>query len=275
MAFNFRAIFERALAYEPFLKKYATSEQRQRWDGVSQQVQFSAEQKALFGGFRRKMNVLCMTGAWCGDCVAACPIFERIAQLNPKLIDLRYVNRAQQVVAKTPEPAPEDIRSTQLGKILVKWGVLTPERVEKALLAQEEERSQGLNVKIGDILTRDGAITEEQRDKAVAAQAGYQSMDDWDAALAEELHICGAPRVPQLVFLSEDWCECERYGERTLARYRARITAKHQGPNCSTGLFSPPADAMAADVAEWASHFERVQYMLLTSPRLLKLHGEA
>ena len=275
MAFNFRAIFERALPYGPFLKKYATPEQQQRWQGVFDQVNFSMEQKTLFAGFRRKMNVLCMTGAWCGDCVAACPIYERLAQLNPKCIDLRYVNRSQQVTTAAPAHAPEDIRNTQLGKILVKWGVLTPERMEKALLAQQEERSQGLNVKIGDLLTRDGAITEEQRDKAIAAQAGYESIDDWDHALAEELQICGAPRVPQLVFLSEDWCECERYGERTLARYRARISQRNQGPNCSTGLFAPPADALAADVAEWASHFERIQYMLLTSPRLLKLHGEA
>ena len=208
-------------------------------------------------------------------CVAGCPVFQRIAEGNPKLIDLRFVNRAQQLPAAEPVHAPDDIRSTQLGKILVRWGVLTPERVDKALLLQEEHKAQGLNVKIGDILTREGFVTEEQRDKAVAAQNGYESLDDWDAALARELQVCGAPRVPQLVFLSEDWFECERFGERTLARYRAIATQRNQGPRCATGLFAPPADAVAADVAEWLSHFERVQLMLLTSPRLVKLHGEA
>jgi hypothetical protein len=220
------------------------------------------------------MNVLCLAGAWCGDCVNACPIFQAIAECNTKHIDLRFVNRVQGAAA-APAHAPDDIRNTSLGKILVKWGILTPERVEKALLIQEEGRSNGLNVRIGDILTREKFITEEQRDKAVAAQAGFESLDDWDSAIANELQICGAPRVPQLVFISEDWYECERYGERTLARYRAIATKRNQGPSCSTGLFAPPADVHAAEIVEWLTHFERVQLMLLTSPRLLKLHGEA
>lgn len=275
MGFNFRAIFERALPYDPFLKKYATPEQQQRWKDLYNQVNFTADQKAFLSGFRRKMHVLCMAGPWCGDCVNACPIYQRIAECNPKLIDLRFINRTQGSVAAEPVHAPDDIRTTSLGKILVKWGILTPERVEKALLIQEEGRSNGLNARIGDILTREGFITEEQRDKAVAAQAGFQSVDDWDAALATELQICGAARVPQLVFLSEDWFECERFGERTLARYKAIATKRNQGPTCSTGLFAPPTDLLAAETAEWMDHFERVQLMLLTSPRLLKLHGEA
>lgn len=275
MPFSFRSTFERALPYEPFLKRYATPEQQHRWQAVYQQAKLTADQKELLSGFRRKMHVLCMSGPWCGDCVAACPVFQKIAEANPGVIDLRFVNRAQKASPAATSAAQDDIRNSQLGKILVKWGILTPERVEKALLMQEENKSNGLNVRIGDILTREGFITEEQRDKAVAAQAGYESMDDWDVAVAEELQICGAPRVPQLVFLSEDWYECERFGERSLARYRAIAAKKHQGPNCSTGLFAPPTDAVAADVAEWLSHFERIQLMLLTSPRLAKLHGEA
>jgi ferredoxin len=91
--------------------------------------------------------------------------------------------------------------------------------------------------------------------------------------LARELSICGGPRVPVLVFLSEDWFECERYGERTLATYRKKAANMH-GAACPTGLIAPPADILAANVAEWLEHFERVQLMLLTSPRLMKLHGE-
>ncbi len=96
---------------------------------------------------------------------------------------------------------------------------------------------------------------------------------DFATAVANELSICGGPRVPVLVFLSEDWFECERYGERTLATYRNKV-ATMQGAACPTGLMAPPADILAANVAEWLTHFERVQLMLLTSPRLAKLHGE-
>ena len=96
---------------------------------------------------------------------------------------------------------------------------------------------------------------------------------DPDTLLANELAICGAPRVPVLLFLSEDWFECERFGERTLATYRHKATSLH-GASCPTGLVAPPQDLLAANVAEWLTHFERVELMLLTSPRLMKLHGE-
>ena len=96
---------------------------------------------------------------------------------------------------------------------------------------------------------------------------------DPDTLIANELSICGAPRVPVLLFLSEDWFECERFGERTLATYRHKAASLH-GASCPTGLVAPPQDLLAANVAEWLTHFERVELMLLTSPRLMKLHRE-
>lgn len=286
MAFDFHTVFGRALPYREYLGKYATPEQQARWAGVYQAAQLTPEQQALLASFRRKMNVLCLSGAWCGDCVNACPMFQRIAEGRPDLIDLRFVNRAQQFDAATTSERPvrpgtaddpDDIRSRPIGKILVKWGVLTPERVDKALLMQEERKAQGLNVRIGDVLTETGAITSEQRDRALAAQGGYESVESWDVAVARELMICGAPRVPMLLFLSEDWFECARFGERTLATYRDKALKKLQateGASCPTGLFLPAADLLSANLAEWLGHFERVQWMLLTSPRLSRLHGE-
>ena len=51
--------------------------------------------------------------------------------------------------------------------------------------------------------------------------------------------------------------------------------AATQGASCPTGLFPPETNLLAANTAEWLTHFERIQWMLLTSPRLIKLHGEA
>jgi hypothetical protein len=300
MPFDFRPVFQRALPYHAFLEKHGTAENRTRWKQVYDSVSLTPDQAQLLGSFRRKMSVLCMAGPWCGDCVNACPIFQRFAE-HSLLIDLRFINRerdfeaAQRGVAAstaaTPlsvnaAPAPaapaavesdDDIRSRPIGKILVKWGILTAERVEKALLVQEEQKAKGLNVRIGDVMTDMGFITGDQRDQALAAQSGYSTLGLWDVAVAKELSICGAPRVPVLVFLSEDWHECERYGERTLNTYREKAK-KHfsslEGASCPTGLLVPEKDALAANTAEWLSHFERVQWMLLTSPRLAKLHGE-
>lgn len=272
MTFDFQATFCRALPYKQFLQHYATPEQQDKWTRRHDQISLTAEQRALLGTFRRKMQVLCLAGAWCGDCVESCPVLERIAETCPHLIDLRFVNRVQRF-DQTPVATVEedDIRHKPIGKILVKWGILTPERVEKALLQQEEEKARGLNVRIGDVMTGMGLITAEQRDRALAYQTGFSKLEDADRQLAMELSICGAPRVPVVVFLSEDGYECARFGDRTLTRYRAKVA---EGASCSTGLFAPPADLTQAVVQEWLDQFERVQWMLATSSRLMKLHGE-
>src|ERR1700743_2485043 len=155
MSLDFRTTFQRALPYGDFLKRHGTAEHQTRWQGVYDAVKLSEQQKTLLGTFRRKMHVLCLSGPWCGDCVNACPIFQKIAEASPGgLIDLRFINRAQKFdAASTPAPKPgtaedpDDIRSTQLGKILVKWGFLTPERVEKALLLQDTQNAQGLTAR--------------------------------------------------------------------------------------------------------------------------------
>ncbi len=289
MSLDFRTTFQRALPYGDFLKRYATAEHQTRWQGVYDAVKLSEQQKTLLGTFRRKMNVLCLSGPWCGDCVNACPIFQKFAEASP-LIDLRFINRerdfamASLVPPTTDGPVklgtaedPDDIRSRPIGKILVKWGILSPERVEKALLIQEEQKAKGLNAKIGDVMADMGMITADQRDQALAAQSGYETFASWDVAIAQELSICGGPRVPMLLFMSEDWFECERFGERTLATYREKAQkalSNAGGASCPTGLFAPEKDLLVANVAEWLGHFERVQWMLLTSPRLMKLHGE-
>ncbi len=43
--------------------------------------------------FSREMNVLCMTGGWCGDCALQGSAMARIAQANPHNIHLRFVPR--------------------------------------------------------------------------------------------------------------------------------------------------------------------------------------
>lgn len=105
------------------------------------------------------------------------------------------------------------------------------------------------------------------------AQKFDASASDADTRLANELSICGGARVPVLVFLSQDWFECERFGERTLATYRAKVAAM-QGAACSTGLFGTPVDLLRENITEWLAHFERVQLMLQTSARLMKLNDE-
>jgi thiol-disulfide isomerase/thioredoxin len=180
--------FEAALPYERFLEVHGTDAHRQRWRSLYDQIRLTPDQQALLRGFVRQVNVLCVAGAWCGDCVNQCPILQRFAEATDK-IDLRFLDR------------------------------------------------------------------------------------DAHMDLAQELSICGGNRVPVVVFLSEDFFECGRYGERTLSKYR-ELGATLLGAACPTGITTPESSLLDTVTAEWLGEFERVQIMLRLSPRLRSRHRD-
>jgi hypothetical protein len=180
--------FEAALPYPAFLDQYATSAQRSRWDAMHDRVRLEPDQIKLLGGFVRRMPVLVLTGAWCGDCVNQCPIFDRFAGAS-RAIELKFLDR---------DARPE---------------------------------------------------------------------------VAAALAINGGHRVPVALFLSEDFQEVARYGERTLSTYR-RLAAEQLGPACPTGLVPPTDDATRLATSEWLGEFERAQLILRLSPRLRARHGD-
>jgi hypothetical protein len=87
------------LAYLDFLAQYATGPQKERWAKVRGQVALSEVQKQLLAAFQRDMNVLCLAGAWCGDCSGQCPIFEHFAAASPR-IRVRYLDRDEHADAQ-------------------------------------------------------------------------------------------------------------------------------------------------------------------------------
>ena len=92
-------VFAEGLTYHDFLAKHATPDQQKRWQAVYDSVTLTGEQRELLGGFVREMRVLCIAGAWCGDCVNQCPILARIAEQNPR-IAVRFVDRDVQGAAQ-------------------------------------------------------------------------------------------------------------------------------------------------------------------------------
>src|SRR5262245_28948408 len=179
--------FADALPFAAFLERYPSPAHRARWDALHGRFSLTAEQRHLLGGFARRMPVLCLAGAWCGDCINQCPVFDHFARASTR-IDLRFLDR------------------------------------------------------------------------------------DVQPAVRAALSINGGHRVPVVVFLSEDWYEVARYGERTLSIYR-RLAADQFGPACPTGFVPPPDEALAAVTAEWLAEFERAQLILRLSPRLRAMHG--
>jgi hypothetical protein len=84
--------FQQGLPYSDFLTRYANDGQKQRWRQMHEQIKLTSEQRTLLGSFRRQMNVLCLAGAWCGDCINQCPIFEHFVAVAP-VIQVRYLDR--------------------------------------------------------------------------------------------------------------------------------------------------------------------------------------
>ncbi|MBT6483544.1 MAG: thiol reductase thioredoxin, partial [Planctomycetaceae bacterium] len=89
---DYAAMFDEGLSYEEFLGKYANDEQRKRWDTFHGSLSLTASQSELLSGFKRDMKVLVVAGAWCGDCVNQCPIWDHFAAASSR-IHIRYFDR--------------------------------------------------------------------------------------------------------------------------------------------------------------------------------------
>jgi thiol-disulfide isomerase/thioredoxin len=55
-------------------------------------VKLTSDQKSLLQSFTREMKVVVMAGAWCGDCINQCPIFDEFAATTSKIV-VRYFDR--------------------------------------------------------------------------------------------------------------------------------------------------------------------------------------
>jgi thiol-disulfide isomerase/thioredoxin len=84
--------FEVALPHDEFLAKHGTPADQERWKRGREKIVLSDEQTALLKTFTRRMPVLVLAGAWCGDCAGQCPVFEAFAAVAP-VLEVRYLDR--------------------------------------------------------------------------------------------------------------------------------------------------------------------------------------
>ena len=89
---DLHAKYALGLPYKSFLEKYGTALQKDRWQQAFAAMSLTPAQKELLSGFKRKMKVLCLAGAWCGDCSGQCPAFEHFALAAP-VIQVHYLDR--------------------------------------------------------------------------------------------------------------------------------------------------------------------------------------
>lgn len=91
--------------------------------------------------------------------------------------------------------------------------------------------------------------------------------------IRDALSLNAGQRVPVTLFLAEDDVFCGIQGDRSLSRYRS-MAVKYLGPACPTGVEAPASNEIEATVQDWMDQVERIQLMLLLSPRLHALHQE-
>jgi Thioredoxin len=84
--------FQLGLPYGDFLARYATDDQKKRWREVNELIKLTDSQRQLLESFQREMDVLCLAGAWCGDCINQCPAFHHFTAVAPA-IHLRFLDR--------------------------------------------------------------------------------------------------------------------------------------------------------------------------------------
>jgi thiol-disulfide isomerase/thioredoxin len=86
--------FSAALPYDSYVRS-GSDEQLRRWKQVYDAALLKDPQRTLISQFIRPMNVLVISGIWCGDCVQQCPLMQRIAEANNDKISLRFLDRDQ------------------------------------------------------------------------------------------------------------------------------------------------------------------------------------
>ena len=91
-----RPKFRAGMPYAEFVAAGEPDGHRPPWDERYGQLTLDPAQEALVQSFTRSMNVLCLSGTWCGDCALQGAAMARIAEANPQMIDLRFLLRAEQ-----------------------------------------------------------------------------------------------------------------------------------------------------------------------------------
>lgn len=173
--------FERAAEYEAYLAA-SPADKAARWhQQMARLPALTPQDRQRLTGHGCRVNVLLVSGVWCGDCVRQGPIIKQLADAAGPDVVLRAIDR------------------------------------------------------------------------------------DVDPELRDEVRILGAMRVPVAVFLTSQFLEVGRFGDRMLSTYR-RKAATELGAVCPLPSAATPADQLIVERGEWLDIFERMLLMVRLSP---------
>lgn len=95
-----KAHFTSALPYDAYVAS-GSADQQQSWRASHARVSLTPRQRGLVEAFERRVNILVLSGTWCGDCVQQCPMLDHLARVKPAPessadapgVDLRFADR--------------------------------------------------------------------------------------------------------------------------------------------------------------------------------------
>jgi hypothetical protein len=87
--------FDQALDYASFVALGKGDGHDGQWHQRYEVLALNDLQQALVASFTRPINVLCLTGTWCGDCALQGAAMQRIAEANPERITLKFLLREE------------------------------------------------------------------------------------------------------------------------------------------------------------------------------------
>ncbi len=82
--------FNQGQSYDDYLAN--APEKATPWRDNDARCVLSDNQQTLLNSFTRTMNVLCLSGVWCGDCSSQGPMLNAIASGSPN-IELKWLDR--------------------------------------------------------------------------------------------------------------------------------------------------------------------------------------
>lgn len=85
-----RDAFARGLSYPEYMAT-GTPAQQEKWGAYHQRVTLTEAQRQLASGFKRRLNVLVLSGIWCGDCARQGPMLAAIAEASP-MLNVRFID---------------------------------------------------------------------------------------------------------------------------------------------------------------------------------------
>jgi len=87
-----RMKFDAGAHYSEYLNS-GREHHRAGWDRMHAQTGLDDGQRNLIGSFIRQLNVLVVSGIWCGDCAQQMPVLDHIERANSDRIHMRFLDR--------------------------------------------------------------------------------------------------------------------------------------------------------------------------------------